>query len=184
VVRDMSNEKDELRTLVRQRKAEMSSEERRQWSVEVCDKVMKTEKWLGASMVMLYWPLGDETDVRPLIGEALRQGKTVVLPTCMGDELVLRIYEGEEKMSRGAFGIMEPQGRVIGPKEYGDIDLIVVPGVAFDNKGGRLGRGKGYYDRLLKQMTGCWKMGVCWRIQITDEVPTGPYDVRMDEVIS
>jgi len=153
-------------------------------SGEVCDRVMNTEMWLKAKSVMLYWPLSDETDVRPLIDKAMKQGKTVVLPTCVGDELVIRTYEGAENMKEGPFGIMEPNGRKISKEEYENVDLVIVPGMAFDYNGGRLGRGKGYYDRLLKQMPRCWKMGVCWSIQIIDRVPTNKNDVRMDEVIS
>lgn len=90
-------------------------------------------------------------------------------------------------MEAGAYGIMEPEGPAF--TAYDDIDLIIIPGVAFDVKHNRLGRGKGYYDRFLQQMqqmrqTHAYKIGVCFPQQLVDSIPVTAYDIPMDEVVS
>ena len=176
-------EKKELRKIIRQRKAALSCEERKRLSHEVCRKVMETEVWQEARTIFLYMAMDDEVDTRELIADGMRKGKTVVLPTCVGNDLVLRVYEGEESMVSGAYGIMEPTGRVMEEKDYGEIDLAVVPGVAFDKDGGRMGRGRGFYDRTLRKMPRCYKMGVCWEVQMVEKVPMDEFDIKMNNVI-
>ena len=173
-----------MRRLVREKKAQLSEEERSRESNEVCRKVMVSDIWQNTKTALLYWALKDETDVGELIDDLYARGGMVLLPTCVGDDLVLRIYEGKEKMAIGAFDIAEPTGQVFEEKDYGKIDLVIVPGMAFDHKGGRLGRGRGFYDRLLKKLPNCHKMGVCWSVQMMDEVAMEKEEVRMEKVIS
>ena len=82
----------------------------------------------------------------------------------------------------GAYGIEEPTGALF--TDYATIDLVIVPGVAFDRDGNRLGRGKGYYDRLLPRIPSAYKVGICFPFQIVEEVPAEPFDIRMDEIIT
>lgn len=91
-------------------------------------------------------------------------------------------YTHDTNVGHGSFGIMEPQADAF--TDYEQIDLILVPGMAFDRHGHRLGRGKGYYDRFLSQAKDCYKIGVCFPFQLVDEVPTDEHDVRMDEIIT
>lgn len=177
-------DKKEMRRLVRERKAQLSEEERSRESNEVCRKVMVSDIWQNTKTALLYWALKDETDVGELIDDLYARGGMVLLPTCVGDDLVLRIYDGKEKMAIGAFDIAEPTGQVFEEKDYGKIDLVIVPGMAFDHKGGRLGRGRGFYDRLLKKLPNCYKMGVCWSVQMMEEVVMEEEDVRMEEVVN
>jgi 5-formyltetrahydrofolate cyclo-ligase len=102
------------------------------------------------------------------------------LPVVVGDKLELRQFEGVEKMQKGAFGIMEPQGEAF--TDFDSIDLAIIPGVGFSPQGARLGRGKGYYDRLLPNLH-CPKIGLALPCQIADEIPTDEWDIPMDEVI-
>jgi 5-formyltetrahydrofolate cyclo-ligase len=98
--------------------------------------------------------------------------------------MIFREYTGPEDLQVGEFGIAEPtRGRILRPEM---IDLMVVPGVAFDRAGHRLGRGAGYYDRYLSSphAAGVYKMGVCFPWQSVESVPTEPHDIAMDEVIT
>ena len=171
-----------MRQLMRQRKAEMSREQKIREAEELCEEVMATKRWQEARTVLLYWALNDELNVEPLIDDLQSRGGTVLLPTCVGDDLVLREYEGKEQMRTGDFGIAEPTGRIWGEEKYGEVDMVVVPGVAFDREGGRLGRGRGFYDRLLPKLAESWKMGVGWSIQLVEKVERDERDVLMDEV--
>ena len=131
-----------------------------------------------ANTALLFWPLPGEVDLRGLIEST---AKRIVLPVVVGDNLILREYS-PEFMSIGKFGIHEPdeRAREVSPEE---IDFAVIPGVAFDRYGNRLGRGKGFYDRLLPALH-CPKCGVAFSYQIFDDIPVDPWDIPMDVVVT
>lgn len=135
----------------------------------------------AANTILLYHSLPDEVCTHAFV-KYWCQYKRVLLPVVTGDDLELRLYTPESSLAVGAFGIEEPQGPVF--SNYSEIDLAVVPGVAFDPKGNRLGRGRGYYDRLLPQLVHACKIGICFPFQLVDEVPAEPFDIAMDHVIS
>lgn len=130
---------------------------------------------------MLYHSLKDEVDTHAFIRKWSRK-KRILLPVVVGDDLELRIYTGPDDMAIGAYGIDEPTGELF--TDYAAIDFIAVPGVAFDRSGNRLGRGKGYYDRLLPRIPSAYKAGICFPFQLVEEVPAEAFDIRMDEVIT
>ena len=133
-----------------------------------------------AKVVMAYWPLPDEVDIRPLLEELVADGKTVLLPKVTGDDMMeLRQYASQADLHEGAFHIMEPTGPA-----YTDllrIDYALVPGMAFDAAGHRLGRGKGDYDRFLTAHPHLHKIGVCFPFQRVPMVPAEAHDIMMDE---
>lgn len=176
--------KRELRTLVRQRKAAHSPAELRTLSEEACRGVCRSPLWQAARSVLLYHPLPDEVDVSTLLAEAHRMGKQVYLPVVTGPESIeVRSWTPGAAMQTGAFGIQEPSGRNIDQEEYAGIDLAIVPGMGFDCHGHRLGRGKGYYDRLLARMPSAHLMGVCFPFQMLEEIPHEAHDINMEVVI-
>ena len=95
--------------------------------------------------------------------------------------MVICEYNKNASLNKGAFNIMEPYGTPY--TNYSEIDLAIIPGMAFDNNGNRLGRGKGYYDRLLEKMTSIYKIGICFPFQMVDNVPTECTDIKMNEII-
>ena len=134
------------------------------------------------STFMAYWPLKDEVDIRPLTDRLVSEGHTVVLPKVIdGERMELRRYSSSTDLVEGAFHIMEPVGEPF--TDYAVIDVALVPGVAFDAAGRRLGRGRGYYDRFLAACPQIYKIGVCFPFQRVAEVPSEAHDVTMDEVI-
>lgn len=152
-------------------------------SKDICLRVLASAWWQEASTLLLYYPLPDEVDVRSLISEAHERGARVLLPVVVGDELELRLYEGETSLREGAFGIKEPTGDLFPLGQYDEIELAVVPGMAFDRDGHRLGRGKGYYDRLLPKLSKARLRGICFPFQMLDEVPTDVHDIAMHGVV-
>lgn len=173
-----------LRQYIRAQKRQHAAAELAAMSKEICNRVFASAWWQEASTLLLYYPLSDEVDVRPLIREAFEEGKRVLLPVVKGEELVLHLYEGESSLREGAFGIMEPQGPLFATEYYDEIDVAIIPGMAFDGAGHRLGRGKGFYDRLLPKLESAKLVGVCWPFQLLDEVPAEPHDIPVEEVIS
>lgn len=135
-----------------------------------------------AKTVMLYYSLPDEVDTHTLVDSLLMSGKHILLPRVTGEgTMELRRYTGPSDLTQGAYNIMEPTGEVF--DDYAAIDLAVIPGVAFDSDGNRMGRGKGYYDRLLPKLANTYKIGICLPFQLVEKIPTDEYDVRMDEVL-
>ena len=145
------------------------------------EKLEQHPKFASARTVLLYYSLDDEVQTHDFVEKWHRQ-KTVLLPVVKGDELELRIYTGRQNLKTGeAYHIEEPTGEAF--TAYEKIDLAIIPGVSFDARGNRLGRGKGYYDRFLKKVPTMFKIGICFDFQKTDTIPTEETDIRMDCII-
>ena len=174
--------KRELRTLMRQKKGQFTQQQLCELSLPIIDRIKPM--LADAKTIVAYYSLPDEVDTHRFIDELLADGKTVYLPKVVGDEdMVLCRFTGAESLQEGAFGIMEPVGAQISTDEA--IDVVLVPGMAFDGDGNRLGRGKGYYDRFLKSLSHPRPqlIGVCFDFQKVDVVPTEPTDVKVDVVV-
>lgn len=152
-----------------------------QQSAEILAALEAHPAFRAADTVLLYHSLKDEVDTHEFIRKWSRL-KRILLPVVVGDDLELRVYTGPEDLAIGAYGIEEPTGACF--TDYAAIGFIAVPGVAFDRNGNRLGRGKGYYDRLLPRIPAAYKAGICFPYQLVEEVPAEPFDIRMDEIIT
>lgn len=149
-------------------------------SEAVVPLVQAKAQYQSAQRVMLYYPLWDEPDTRPLITAALEAGKRVILPTVVGDDIVPVEVTRDTVWTKGAFGIMEPDA-----KPYdGPIDFILVPGVAFDGHNNRLGRGRGYYDRFLADHIDAFRLGICFDYQKIPNVPVEHFDLAMHSLVT
>lgn len=177
-------DKKALRREIRYRKSQYSREQLSDLSAGICERVVASHPWQSASTVLLYYPLPDEVDTRLLIEKSVALGKRVLLPVVVGDDLELREYKGVSSMKEGAFGILEPTGDVFPEDRYCEIDFAVVPGMAFDEENNRLGRGRGYYDRLLPRLRRAMLAGVCFPFQIVKKIHTESHDISMDVVVS
>ena len=176
-------QKPEIRKWIKGLKSARSAEWMKETSREICSRLMADGLWRAAGTVLLYHPLPGEVDTTLLLDNAMNMGKRVLLPKVVGDELELRIYT-PDSLQRGAFGIMEPIGQLFPVESYHEIDLAIIPGVAFDRHGTRLGRGKGYYDRLLSLSPNAYKIGICFPFQMLEHLPSEPHDILMNEVVS
>lgn len=173
--------KQALRSQIRAAKKLFTAEQLSNLSMILCNRILCTDRYQSSKIILLYSPLSDEVDINMLIANAFDNKKTVLLPKVAGEYLTLHIYEGAHSLERGAFGILEPMGEVF--SDYAKVDLAIVPGMAFDAACRRLGRGKGYYDRLLPLLADAYKIGVCFPFQLLPEIPCDAHDVRMDEVV-
>lgn len=177
---DYYNMKSEIRKAIRAQKKELGKEQLLDMSLPVAEMVEANDQYQKANIVMLYHPLWDEVDVRPLFDRALANGKRVILPTVKGDDIIPVEITANTQWVVGDFDILEP----VAEPYQGDIDLIVIPGVAFDRNLNRLGRGKGYYDRFLVKHPQAYRLGVCFNFQLVGEVPTESFDLPMHELIT
>lgn len=145
-------------------------------------EVHLTEYLPACKVVMLYCALSDEVPTQGVMDELVAQGKTVLLPRVINDtEMELCRYAGNKDLRQGAYGIMEPTGEVF--TDYDAIDVAIIPGMAFDEAGHRLGRGKGYYDRFLARVPNLYKIGLCFSWQVVPHIPCDEHDIRMDRII-
>lgn len=154
--------------------------------------ILELPAYRKASTVLWYLDVRDELRTRNwLLSEGLARakslGQTITIPWCDGSELKLFKLTEAGQLQTGKFGILEPATDLRMQELYQvlpeRIDLAIIPGVAFDKRGGRLGHGAGYYDRLLPQLRrDCLKVGLGYACQLVEEVPCEPHDVRMDRI--
>ena len=175
--------KDELRAQMRRMRRALSGEEQREAAKAAAARIFALEAYQSARVVMAYAAAKGELSLDWILDDALTSGKALALPRCEG-EGVMRAYrvQTRARLKKGAYGIWEPD-ETCPPIEPDDMDLILVPGTAFDRQGGRLGQGGGYYDRYLAQ-TRAVRIGVCHDFALLDAVPTQAHDARMDGVVT
>lgn len=179
--------KAEIRSAVRKGFKALSDDERENLSNLICQRVLKLLRSIGASTVMLYAPMGDEVDVEPLARQLLKGGVKVCLPQTdiASGRLIPRIISSlDEQVAVGAYGIREPkEGCQTVP--LSEIDAVIVPGRAFDERCGRIGRGGGYYDRFLRCLPSkACAIGVAFEFQVFKSVPMDEGDVFVDCIVT
>ncbi len=143
----------------------------------------------AANTVMFYVDVRDEVRTRQALPEALKSGKRIVVPYCVDGELELFWLESMDELELGMYRILEPRAdlRTVASKRLQpeDLDLIMVPGVAFDRQGGRTGHGKGYYDKLLEHAKPTTPLvALSFECQLFDEIPMDVHDIYMDKVVT
>jgi len=174
-----------LRAAVRAKLAALSPGIRSTTSAQACARLQNEVVWQDAGAVLLYAPIGDELDVWPLVRDALARDKIVALPRFDGERqtyVACQITHPDRDLRAGRFGIREPDPSCpIVP--INRLDFAAAPGVAFTLDGRRLGRGKGFYDRLLATVRGV-KCGVGFDEQIVSTIPIEPHDILLDCILT
>ena len=176
--------KEELRRSVRRLKQQYTPAQLEELSQAVIARLRP--RLVEAQTILAYYSLPDEVCTRQLIDELIAEGKTVLLPKVLdAGRMELRRYTGPHDLTEGAYGIMEPVGEPF--TDYALIDIALIPGMAFDAAGHRLGRGRGYYDRFLNSqwsmVNGQWLIGLCFDFQKVPVLPSDDHDIPVDIVI-
>ncbi len=173
--------------------ARMAEPDKDEKSRIILEQVFRLPQFQSARTVAFYVDVGSEVRTRPFLPQALALGKRVAVPYCEQDErgerLRLFLLRDLSELERGAYGVWEPRAAL---RERADrrcrveeVDLMLVPGVVFDRRGGRIGRGGGHYDQLLREARpDCWLVGLAYECQVVEEVPMEPHDVYLDLVIT
>lgn len=150
-----------LRAIVEQKRRIMTKEQVAEQSALIMAQLEQMSAFREAKTVLLYYPIHNEVDLRPLLTKYKGQ-KIFLLPVTHRHSMEVRPYDGEDMMRKGRLGVPEPQT----PTYTGRIDLMLVPGVVFDQHCHRIGRGGGYYDRFLAKHPSTRKIGVCYAFQL------------------
>ena len=171
--------KKELRQQIKQLKAMTPAAVREVEADMVFNKIRSMPVWQHAQHILCYWSLPDELPTHEAVNRWLALGKNIYLPRVKGEDLEIVPYQGPKSLDdNNPFHIGEPVGDAVDPA---CLELIIVPAVALDKH--RIGRGKGFYDRLLSTTT-CPTIGVACGFQLVDEVPVEPHDRPLDYVVT
>jgi 5-formyltetrahydrofolate cyclo-ligase len=180
---DIQSAKAALRKHIRAALAKISPAVRAVESIELCERLKPQLQ--SARTILFFAPLADELDLWPLLEELAPAGKVVALPwfdPATQSYRARRVKTLADEIVTGNFGVREPASSC--PEiSLETFDLVLVPGVAFDLSGNRLGRGKGYYDRLLARASGI-KCGVGHDFQLLEKIPAGPHDAKVNHVLT
>ena len=166
-----------------------NQEDKEAVSIAIMNRFMELAEYDAARTVMFYVDVRDEVRTRQALPAALATGKRIVVPYCVDGELELFWLESMDELELGMYRILEPKNELRGVVhkrlQPEDLDLIMVPGVAFDKNGGRTGHGKGYYDKLLEHTRPETPLvALAFECQMFDEIPMDHHDIFMDKVVT
>ena len=179
---DLIATKQALRTTARAARTAMSPHERAAASAALCERLLTLHEFRRVRTVLLYASAGDEVDLAAAVTGLRERDVRTLFPRVHRDQLQLVNVTDLRNLQLGHRGIREPTGATVDP---GVVDVAVVPGVAFDPHGGRLGQGGGHYDRLLPALASrARRVGVGFSCQMVPEVPREPHDVALDLVVT
>ncbi len=175
--------KNELREKMRAMRRSMTTDEVKEKSAQIQKRLFGFEKYVNAETVMLYISAFKEPSTTEIIAAALNSGKKVIVPVSdtQTETIILSYLKDMSDLQKGTYGIFEP--KIITPADAADIDFILIPGLAFDKRGNRMGFGKGYYDKLLCN-TAAEKTALCYEFQLFDAIPAKEHDVPMNTIIT
>ena len=148
---------------------------------------MKTKSFRQSKNIMAYASLPHEADTRDLLQKALVFKKNIFLPAVSRNGGALRIFRVthlKRDLAPGSYGVLEPRAGKCRAGRASELELIIVPGLGFDRSGGRLGHGKGYFDKFLKKAKRAKKIGIAFREQLLEKVPREKHDQCVDRVIT
>lgn len=176
----MFEEKNIIRTRVKAMKSSITDREKQLQSENIFGQIENMAVFKKARVFLCYWSLSDEINTHGFINKWWKH-KIILLPVIDNNEIKLKLFSGENNLKKSLkLGLSEPVGEDY--TTFDNIDLAIIPGIAFDKKNNRMGRGKGYYDRFLPKIN-AFKLGVCFNFQIFEEIPFHEKDVKMDQVI-
>ncbi|MFP3418391.1 MAG: 5-formyltetrahydrofolate cyclo-ligase [Bacillota bacterium] len=177
--------KKELRRQTLAKLEQMSSEEFKQNTTLLYEHLFQLTAWKQAKTIALTMSRGKEVPTRPLIDKAWEEGKTVCVPTCFPETKEMTFYEytPQTKMTSRYFGLSEPDPETSAAVHKKAIDLVIVPGVCFDQQGYRIGYGGGYFDRFLADYHGV-TLALCLSVQQIEHVPAETHDIPVSMIVS
>ena len=184
----IEEEKSRIRETVLTQLRNQPPSERARKSGEILNQLSQLGAFKKSKVIMFYVSLGEEVDTSILLKTVLREGCTVTVPFVDKKNsflLSVQISNPETDLIPGSYGILEPKQHLVKPFDLSRLDMVLVPGIAFDRKGHRLGRGKGYYDRFLKSLPDhIQTIGLAYDFQFMETIPVNDLDIAVQKVIT
>jgi 5-formyltetrahydrofolate cyclo-ligase len=183
----VEQKKKQIRNQIRQLLKTQEEEDRLRKSSLILDKLMATPEFQASKTILFYASFGGEVETFAMMKKAMALGKRVALPLILKDQrgMIPKLINNlEEDLENGPYGIRQPRAMAAGDLRAGELDLAIVPGLAFDRKGNRLGRGAGYYDRFLASLPrDIPSIGLGFDFQLRDDLPVSGHDVPLSRII-
>ncbi len=178
--------KEELRKRVKKKRDALSTSEVLEKSSRIKKRLFEMELFRNAQTILFYASYDNEVYTHDVIKESIGMGKNVVVPKSVTQDntLILSRLTDWNDLEVGAYDILEPKQESIEKVDVESIDLIIVPGVVFDEKGNRIGHGKGYYDRLLNDSQNMPAIGLAFELQMVDNIESEQHDEKIDFIIT
>lgn len=184
----MKIKKSELRKKIHIKREVLSKEQVAQKSENIFNQLYSSLLYNGANTIMTYVSIGKEADTHNFIRRAIKEGKHIVIPVCVPETkkmIASRVIDFENDLQEGSWGLLEPKKETLRPISSSQIDLIIVPGLAFTKAGHRLGYGGGYYDRFLSSLTrNVPSIALAYELQLVDHLPVENFDIPMDYILT
>ena len=174
-------DKNELRRAIRARKRAMTEEEIVSRSEKLAEAFLTSDAYKNAKTIYGYLPYNQEVRTVPMLEQALRDGKRVAVPKCYGDEMRFIFLEDLTKVEKGYANIPEPIED--GPIADDETALVLMPGLAFDPQGHRIGYGGGFYDKFLSAEPNHPTLALCYEFQMLPHLETEAHDIPVDYVL-
>ncbi len=172
--------KKELRKKFLEKRNKLKEKEVKQMSLKIKERLYSMPEFMNAKSVLIYVSKGNEVYTHDIIEENLRE-KRISVPSTTKDKIIPSLINFFDELKVGMYGILEPKKVIEFPKDK--IDFVILPGVAFDEKGNRIGYGKGYFDKFLK-LVNCPSAALAFEMQITDKVPIEKRDIPVNFVVT
>jgi 5-formyltetrahydrofolate cyclo-ligase len=175
--------KDEIRDEIKAKRRALSADDIRIMSDKISSRLFALDCFKKASVVMTYLSAFKEPSTDSILDKLFSDNKKIVVPISNTEDFTITpsYLTSPDELIRGAYGIKEPKSCI--KADISDIDIAVIPAIAFDKRGCRIGFGKGYYDRFLSEFKGI-KIGICYDFQLLERVPTSEHDISMDMIIT
>lgn len=175
-----------LRRQMLERRNKLSQEEIFSKSKQIKNILFNLEEYCVSKVILSYISFSSEVNTFEIIKESILKGKKVVVPISIKEKrelLLSTLCNFEEELTLGSYNILEPKKEYIRIISSNEINLILVPGIAFSKQGDRIGYGKGYFDRLLSKIT-CFKIGLAFNFQIIEQITPSQFDIKVDKIIT
>jgi len=178
--------KKEIRSLIQKKRKTMHFSEVSEKSRRIKDQLFSMKEFKDAGTILFYVSYDNEVNTHEMIQESLTMKKHLVVPVSdvKTRTIICSALVKWDDLSFGAYNILEPRKDCIGQIAPESIDLMVLPGIAFDCEGNRIGHGKGYYDRLLQNNLHAHRFGLAFELQIVEKIPTEKYDRKVEKIIT
>lgn len=178
--------KDRLRKSIEKKRNTLSTSKVLEKSSRIKKRIFEMDLFRDAQTILFYVSYGNEVYTHDMIKESISLGKTVVVPKSVtkNNALILSQLTDWNNLEVGAYNILEPKQESIEQVDVESIDLIIVPGVVFDESGNRIGHGKGYYDRLLNDSQNIPNIGLAFELQMIDNIESEKHDEKIDVIIT
>ena len=173
--------KKELRAMIRDQKRAMTTEEINRRSEKLMELFLQSEAYQNAKTIYGYLPYNQEVRTVPMLEQALKDGKRVAVPKCYGDEMKFLFMDDLSRVEKGYAGIPEPVADE--PVADDETALVLMPGMAFDPQGHRIGYGGGFYDKFLAQEPNHPTLALCYDFQVLPHLETEEFDIPVDCVL-